>query len=453
MHNFSSQPFLDTIHSSFEKYFPKDAFFVIGVSGGSDSMALLYALHQLNYKAIVVHINYNQRGKESDLDQELVEGFASEWGFECCSVSLDFSKSESAENFQNWARKQRYQVFRDLKKEYKAEAILTAHHQNDQIETILQKILRGSSLSTWQGMKALDNDIFRPLLDFTKQNILSFCTQNAIPFREDESNKSSKYARNFIRNELSCKFDSLFPGWESNILELPEKARNFETAIQTLLSQCYNESKNGIMIKAFSSFSDNLKPEIMRAFLGNNDVSISKGLLLESLQLVKLQTGKECILNSEFTLLKNRDSIVLSKRSIDTFENISLTKEMLNEAQNIAHFEISLSVSQTDSYDLILDASIIKWPLCIRKWEKGDVFSPLGLHKEQKVSKHLTNRKVNSAKRENSLVLSDVVSNIHAIIFPEKSENLEWGSISEGVKITTHSSEFIIIKIKPNHEL
>ncbi|HKK25041.1 MAG TPA: ATP-binding protein, partial [Gracilimonas sp.] len=109
--------------------FDDDALFIIGVSGGPDSMALLYLMHLLDRNVFVVHVNYGKRGHSSDKDQELVEQMSFAWGFESCSVSLDPAGAGN-QNFQNWAREQRYRFFRDFKENYEADAIITAHHKD-----------------------------------------------------------------------------------------------------------------------------------------------------------------------------------------------------------------------------------------------------------------------------------------------------------------------------------
>ncbi len=194
---------------------------ILGVSGGSDSMALLYTFYKLEVEVLVVHINYGLRGNESDLDQELVEGMSTQWGIDCYSVKIENKQNEG--NFQSWARAERYRIFKELKDINNLNCIATAHHQSDQIETILQKVLRGSGVEAWEGMSVWDGELFRPFLPFSKTEILSYCEENSIPFRDDKSNLESKYARNFIRNQLEDKFDELFPGWRTNILDLSEK--------------------------------------------------------------------------------------------------------------------------------------------------------------------------------------------------------------------------------------
>lgn len=106
-------------------------------------MAMLYLLHRFGIDTTAVHCNYQLRGEASDKDQKLVEEICAYWNIECVSMRLD-SSEETDGNFQDWARKRRYQAYEDIKKEYNADLILTAHHEDDQLETILQKILRGS---------------------------------------------------------------------------------------------------------------------------------------------------------------------------------------------------------------------------------------------------------------------------------------------------------------------
>ncbi|MGN8225249.1 tRNA lysidine(34) synthetase TilS [Gracilimonas sp. BCB1] len=264
MANSISKKIQKHLSQSLADYFEPDAFFILGVSGGPDSMALLYLFHLLERDALVVHINYGKRGKQSDKDQELVEQLSFQWGFECCSIRLNPKEAEGG-NFQNWARNQRYQFFQDLKGNSGADAIVTAHHQDDQAETILQKLFRGSGPAAWQGMKEWDGKLFRPLLNFDKEEILAFCESEAIPYRTDESNKSSDYARNFIRNEFASKMDDLLPGWKQNILNLPEQGKLFEASITEITEQVTN--KNSINLKKYAQLPEILKPAVLKNLL------------------------------------------------------------------------------------------------------------------------------------------------------------------------------------------
>ena len=431
---------------SLSDYFESDASFILGVSGGPDSMALLYLFHKLNRDALIVHVNYGKRGKQSDKDQELVEQIAFQWGFECCSVKLN-SKDAGDENFQNWARKQRYQFFRDLKSETKSDAIVTAHHQDDQIETILQKLFRGSGPAAWQGMKEWDGELFRPLLDFDKDDILAFCESEAIPYRTDESNKSSDFARNFIRNEFVEKMDSLLPGWKQNILNLPQQGKIFEASIHEITDQVSKE--NSINLKKFSKLPEILKSAVLKTFLDQFGLegTYSKGQLEELTELEFLQPGKSMYVGS-LKLTRERDEIHLQQSK--EFEEIS-EKISKKEAQSGFSFDdITLKKTKKPTHKaaLKLDASKLNWPLTLRTWSAGDTIQPLGMEGHQKISDHLTNRKIPSHYKEKALVLCGSDSTIYAILYPVPAINNERGAISELAKCESTSTTFLTINFK-----
>src|SRR5690554_2848885 len=251
-----SSKFENHLKAGVEAYFGMQPHFIIAVSGGADSMALLYLLNKLNYQALAVHINYQKRGEESDLDQELVEQMAFAWGFECITLRPNPDEAKG-ENFQNWAREQRYAIFRDLKREYKADAIITAHHQDDQVETILQKVFRGSSPIAWRGMKAWNGELFRPLLNFTKEEILNYCEEEAIPYRTDSSNYEADFARNIIRNKLSDTLDGNFPGWKQNILALQYQGEMHESALEYIAQKVFTNDE--IDLNSYHQLPDIIK--------------------------------------------------------------------------------------------------------------------------------------------------------------------------------------------------
>jgi len=423
--------------------FEEDAFFIIGVSGGPDSMALLYLLHVLEMDALVVHINYGKRGKESDKDQELVEQMAFAWGFECCSIQLD-PKQAKGENFQNWARNMRYQYFKDLKDAYQADAIAVAHHQDDQVETILQKVLRGSSPSAWQGMRAWDGKLFRPLLTFSKQNILDLCEEEAIPYRIDKSNKSSEFARNFLRHEFSEALDDLFPGWEKNILDLPRLGKTFEESMVFITDQV--TSSNTLLLKKFSDLPENIKPAVLKTILDQSGMKgdYSKGQLKELSQVETMQTGKSMKIGTlVFTRDRDRVHFKTEKNLVEVSKTIDRVQAEKGNKVNGLNIEIKTEPMPLPS--LRLDGSKLNWPLQIRTWNSGDEFNPLGMSGNQKVSDHLTNRKIPTVSREKTLVLCGSDGTIYAIIYPVLSTNGERGAISEIVKCESTTQTFLTI--------
>lgn len=426
-------------------YFDKDAFFILGVSGGPDSMALLYLFHELNLDGLVVHVNYARRGKESDTDQELVEQIAFSWGFECCSIRLN-PEDAKGENFQEWARNQRYQFFRDLKGDFKADAIVTAHHRDDQVETILQKIFRGSAPTAWQGMRVWDGELFRPLLSFSKQDLLTFCEAEAIPFRIDESNKSSEYARNFLRNEFTPKMNTLFPGWKKNVLNLTEQAQTFEASMNILADQV--SSSNFIHREKFNELPAILKPAVLKTILDQVGLEgeYSKGQLKELAEVDSLQTGKKLRIGNVL-LIRDRNEIRIEpdKEGRDSDKIAILNKHSIDKEVEKFGIKFKLKSRLSKKAGLQLDSDKLAWPLALRTWGAGDAFHPLGMDGHQKISDHLTNRKIPSHLKEKALVLCGSDSTIYAIIYPVSAVNGERGAVSEMAKYNSTSQTFLTI--------
>ncbi|MTI86781.1 MAG: tRNA lysidine(34) synthetase TilS [Balneolaceae bacterium] len=435
---------IDSFRRSVGAYFEEEALFVLGVSGGPDSMALLYLFHILDLNVLVVHINYNKRGEASDKDQDLVEQMAFQWGFECCSIQLDSSTADIG-NFQNWAREERYHFFKGLRDAHKAAAIVTAHHQDDQIETILQKVLRGSSPTAWQGMSSWDGNIFRPLLNFSKEEILHFCEVNAIPYRIDESNLQSSFARNFLRKEFSEQMDRFFPGWQQNILELQQQGGWFQQSIEWITAQI---SEDFVLdVHAFSELPQQLKPAILKHLLDdfNGDTSCSKAQLQELSKIEDLQTGKSLVVgNAEF--IRDRDRVILQKKKEDKAWKQPITRQHLEDKYTVGGVNIRLTKGIKSRTGLYIDAEALDWPLQIRHWKHGDRFIPFGMKGSQKISDHLTNRKIASNLKEKTLVLCGSDSTIYAIIYPGPVSESAKGAISELAKCDENTTTYLTIK-------
>lgn len=418
---------------------------ILGVSGGADSMALLYTFYKIEVEVLVVHINYGLRGNDSDLDQELVEGMSTEWGFDCYSVKIDDKMREG--NFQSWARSERYRIFKELKEINNLSCIATAHHQSDQIETILQKVFRGSGAEAWEGMSVWDGELFRPLLPFSKSELLMYCEENSIPYKVDKSNLESNYARNFIRNELEKKFDGFFPGWRTNILALSEKGNLTGLAIEHITDSMLVD--DGLDLSKYSSLDEKLKSAVLKKFINLKypQISLSKGRLLELLSIEESQVGTSVQISNSVSLIRDRSYITLQEVEI-TNNALEFDINEAKEGIEFENFEISLTEKVSNENSLYLDASLIKWPLMIRTWRKGDKFIPFGMAGSQKISDHLVNRKIPSSKKEKALILSDVDSTIYAIIFPLKAENGEIGTISEIIKCNEQTTEYLTINLK-----
>ncbi|MCG2589141.1 tRNA lysidine(34) synthetase TilS [Rhodohalobacter sulfatireducens] len=420
---------------------------IAGISGGPDSMAMLYLLHRFDIETIVVHCNYQLRGGASDKDQKLVEDICMHWSIECISMRLDSSEEQTG-NFQDWARQRRYQAYEDIKKEYSADLILTAHHQDDQLETILQKILRGSGLDAWKGMEVLDGYLFRPLLNLSKSEIMKFVQQFNVPYRIDRTNEESTYARNFIRNHWFPDLNRLFPGWRKNLQKLADRAEEFGLMTDLIL-QKVSTTGNRLIRDDFLELDTKIRASILLQFLKKNteDIEISRGFLKSIDKIGELQSGGKLQVSEFHILYRDRDFFkIIDDSDLKEFNQV-INKSQLEESLTISDWKLSF-VPPPKSYSddiLHLDEEKIEFPITLRRWKDGDSFQPLGMDGTQLVSDHLTNRKIPSTKKKQALVLESFDGSISALIFPNYSKSSELGTISERVRCTSSTKRTLKI--------
>lgn len=203
----------------FDLYIKKDNKVILGLSGGPDSIFLLNILYKFKIPTIAAHVNHNLRDQESDLDQKFAEDSCKDLDipFEILSSDILKLSGERKEGVEETGRKERYKFFQKLAKKHKASYIVTAHHADDNTETVILNLIRGSGLEGLSGMKTIENNIFRPLLDVTKQEIIDYLDSKKIPYVNESSNLDRKYRRNFIRHEIIPKFEELNPNLAKTI--------------------------------------------------------------------------------------------------------------------------------------------------------------------------------------------------------------------------------------------
>ena len=187
--------------------------FLLAVSGGADSMVLANLFKIQNSKFQVAHVNYHFRGEDSNLDQKMVENFCFENNIKFHLKDISEEEKLKMKSLQNWAREIRYNFFFKILEEENLDFIVTAHHLNDELETFIINLSRGSGIKGLSGIPKNENRILRPLLKFTKDEIYAFAKENKIDFREDKSNEKDDYLRNKIRNQLTPKILEIFPNF------------------------------------------------------------------------------------------------------------------------------------------------------------------------------------------------------------------------------------------------
>jgi tRNA(Ile)-lysidine synthase len=448
MSKFELSPVTQAFLSQAEQSLPDSSRLIAGVSGGPDSMALLYLLHRFDIDTVAVHCNYMLRGEESEKDQQLVEKICAMWEIECVSVRIEPAETK---NFQSWARERRYEIFHDLKREFDADFITTAHHLDDQVETILQRILRGAGLSSWSGMKVIEKGLYRPLLEVSKSDILKFVQNFNVPYRIDNSNEESTYARNFLRHNWFPELDRLFPGWKENLLKIPGRAAEFDGLAEQVL-RIVAESDSVLNRDRFLNLDETVRSAVLHRFITQSSFSVEIPGSLEMVagDMSQLETGKSIQLDGRHRIIRDRARYVLQQNKTETRQPVMLEYDSLMQVKAVYGklFMLQDFQDKIESEKLYLDCSKFEFPVTIRNWKDGDQIQPLGMKGRQLVSDHLTNRKISAVQKQDALVMESFDGNICAVIFPHKTEDGQIGTISESVRCSSQTKQVLIVSNK-----
>lgn len=402
-----------------------------GISGGADSVALALVLKQLGYALTAVHCNFHLRGEESDRDEQFVRDFCQQQ--EIPLYVKDFQTEEYAKekkiSIEMAARELRYAYFHELMKSTKISVLAVAHHQNDQAETLLINLIRGTGIHGLRGMLPKNGETVRPMLCVTREEILDYLAEKGQEFVTDSTNLSTDYTRNKIRLELLPYLKTLNPSIISTLnhtaLNLSEAEnlynRQMRTEIQNLiLSDSYTLGETPLLLKRAGSSmkSAEMKPvwhEILFPY-GFTETQVENILSLNV-----TDCGKEFYANN-WELMVDRDEVILRKRNEEDFEDI-----LIYDTDVYATFlevKVNIDILQRKYYPVIekesrvalLDYDKLVFPLQIRKVQAGDKFVPLGMKGKKLISDFLTDQKAKSWEKKDQLILCDAQGEILWVI-------------------------------------
>jgi tRNA(Ile)-lysidine synthase len=272
----------------FTASFEADTTYYVACSGGVDSMVLLSILHQLGKTIHVLHVNYQLRGEASDLDQQLIEDYCNQHSIPYSINSVQLSKElENGGNLQDLARNVRYSFFKEKALEIHSKIVL-AHHADDQLELFLLNIARKSGVMGLSCMLPEYGRIIRPLLPFSKQEILEFAKKEGIVWREDASNQSNKYRRNSIRNVFLPEIEAQLPEFRESCLYLIEQFQKNQLEVEQKIKKFTHKilQENLLLYADFDLFTEVEQIELLR------QLAIPFGFLKEFKKLRHAENGK-----------------------------------------------------------------------------------------------------------------------------------------------------------------
>ncbi len=382
---------------------------LLTISGGVDSVVLVHLFHQLNYEVFLGHCNFQLRGEESDLDEEFVRKLGEDLNIKTFVVKFDTSKyaQDKKESTQIAARNLRYDWFEKITIENSIDYIATAHHLDDNLETFLINFSRGMGLDGLTGIPKKNRNIIRPLLSFSRKQILEYATQNGIDWREDESNKETKYKRNKIRHKIVPVLKEINPsileGFAKMISYLEQSKEVINDKIEEITPKIITDEGKLKKIK----INELLKLSNTRAYLYFLLKQYNFTEWENVYDLLTSQTGKT-IHSKTHSLLKNRDFLILRELRAEPLENIryevGLGTVKLNE-------EISICIEKTDKNRvqfkncILVNKNLVTFPMVMRKWEEGDFFYPTGMLGRKKISKFFKDEKLSKFEKQETWLL------------------------------------------------
>lgn len=385
---------------------------IVGVSGGCDSIALLDILQKSGYQCIVAHCNFHLRTAESDRDMEFVRTLSETRGLPFYSVDFKTVKhaGEHHISIEMAARELRYSWFEKMRQEHSAQAIAVGHHLDDNIETVLLNLVRGTGLKGLTGIPVRNGKIVRPLLGSSRNEIKEYVAENKLEFVEDSTNVSTDIIRNKFRHEIIPLLEEVNPSFKNS---LSQTRANLEGAYH-IYNQAIKQIKQNLVVQNNNCFE--VKIDKLQSFPENETIlfEILKEFHFHPDQIRQVadslnENPGKVFYSKSHRLLKDR-ILLLIQPVLDTInETIDLQPgSQLTEQGNlrITVFEKEENFVLSKDASLIhLDADKITLPLTIRNWKPADFFFPLGMKHKKKVSDFLIDEKINLFEKEKTQVL------------------------------------------------
>jgi tRNA(Ile)-lysidine synthase len=417
---------------------------LLAVSGGIDSMVMTHLFIQHGIKSGIAHCNFSLRADESDKDEAMVRQFANENNIPFFTEKFDtisFAKKNNL-SIQMAARELRYTWFEEIRKMNGFDSVALAHNLNDNIETLILNLTRGTGTNGLTGMRPLNGRLIRPLLFATRKSIEVYCKQNGISYREDKSNAETKYTRNKIRHLIIPVLKEINPSIETTLNETAERFAGITEIVNDFIS----ELKGRVSTQKNEIITFDIR--LLKEYLSNKSVlfelfkpyGITNLQLNDLINIIQGNTGSQ-VFTPSHRIIKNRKELIVSGENSDksTFyecKNITgLRKAPFIGSAKYIDISDKFRIS-TDSSIACIDADKVSFPLIIRKWQNGDHFHPLGMDRNKKLSDYFIDMKYSRFTKENILLL-------------ESGGEIVWiigDRIDNRFKITQSSKKALVIK-------
>lgn len=404
----------------------KDGKYLVALSGGADSVTLLWALHELGYQIEACHCNFQLRGAESDRDEQFCVQLCEKLAIPLHRIHFDtrLYAEVHKESIELAARNLRYRYFAQLKEDVEADGICVAHHQDDTVETVLINLIRGAGIQGLTGISAKNGDILRPLLCVDRKEILAYLEEKGQDYVTDSTNLVDDVVRNKIRLNIIPMLKEINPAASKNIAQA---AHHLEEANKMLssIAICGEKSEDGTIRVAVQEIESAASAEY--ALYSSLSPYGFRGKAITEILASLHSTGKTWT-SETHQLVTDRDCILIREKQTETFQGMKIPETgcyVLPRGEkiklSIREREIDFSPSK-EKFLVTLDGDAVTFPLHLRLAQNGDTFHPFGMKGKKLVSDYLTDRKKNLFEKQSQLVLEDAKGQIIWVVGERTSE-------------------------------
>ena len=323
---------------------------VVGFSGGPDSVFLVEMLKKLqcffNFKIYLVHINHLLRGEDADSDENFSFEYAKKNNLEIFIKRIPVKEiaKEIGKTLEEVGREERYKFFSEIYEKVGANKIATAHNKDDQIETFLFRLTRGTSLQGLEGIKTKNNNIIRPISEIYKKDILEYLNKNEIQYKIDKTNFENEFTRNSIRLDLIPFIEERYNiKFKDKIFSLIEEIRENNQNNSLNLSD-YTDSKNRILLEKIKFLSNFDRKNLLGLFLNEKNIEVNRNKIDEINSLIKSNGTKKIDLNKTYRIVKNYTHLYIEEKREDNTINNSTIQLKIPSEQVFNNFKISIEI-------------------------------------------------------------------------------------------------------------
>ena len=424
-----------------KKILDRDKLYLVAISGGADSVALLMMMLDEGYRVEAVHCNFHLRGEEADRDEAFVAGLCERFGVALHRVHFDTRGYAALHklSIETAARDLRYGYFERLREDIGAEAIVVAHHRDDNVETVLMNLVRGTGLKGLAGIRPVNGRVIRPLLDMTREDIEAYIYKRGESFVTDSTNLETDATRNKYRLEVIPALKEINPSVaraiDTTARHLQDADEIVEWALEKMKADVMEEGDDGV-VRIDTTLLRQLPAPRYVLF----EICRQYGFLPQQSNVVwaMMEHGEKgkTVASTEYEMASEHNLLLVARK-----EEMPQPVRMPIEGLYVMNGRrLRIELKKADGFAVVksksvacLDAKTVTFPLVVRPWKSGDRFAPFGMRGTKLVSDYLTDCKLNFFQRRRQLVVEDATGLIVWLVGERTSEKCRVGEKTETV--------------------